>query len=69
MAKRFLIVVPSQTDGQLLPYADGSYVPSWTEYAVIGGLLALGALLFLGFAKVFPIIPLPEDRDHGKAVS
>jgi molybdopterin-containing oxidoreductase family membrane subunit len=62
MAKRFLIVVPSQTDGQLLPYADGSYAPSWTEYAVVIGLMALGTLLFLGFAKVFPIIPLPEDE-------
>jgi molybdopterin-containing oxidoreductase family membrane subunit len=61
MAKRFLIVVPSQTSGQLLPYAGGSYTPAWTEYAVIAGLLALGALLFLGFAKVFPIIGLPED--------
>jgi len=69
MAKRFLIVVPSQTEGQLLPYADGSYAPSWTEYAVIGGLLALGVLLFLGFAKVFPIIPLPEEGDDGKVVT
>ena len=69
MAKRFLIVVPSQTEGQLLPYADGYYAPSWTEYAVIGGLLALGALLFLGFAKVFPIIPLPEDGEDGKVAT
>ena len=69
MAKLFLIVVPSQTEGQLLPYADGYYAPSWTEYAVIGGLLALGALLFLGFAKVFPIIPLPEDGEDGKVAT
>jgi molybdopterin-containing oxidoreductase family membrane subunit len=69
MAKRFLIVVPSQTDGQLLPYADGSYAPSWTEYAVVMGLIALGALLFLAFAKVFPIIPLPEDREDGEVVT
>jgi molybdopterin-containing oxidoreductase family membrane subunit len=69
MAKRFLIVVPSQTDGQLLPYADGSYAPAWTEYAVVGGLIAFGALLFLGFAKVFPIIPLPEAEDETKVVT
>lgn len=63
VAKRFLIVVPSQTNGQLLPYSEGSYAPAWTEYAVVAGLLALGALLFLGFAKVFPIIPLPDHKD------
>jgi Ni/Fe-hydrogenase subunit HybB-like protein len=63
IAKRFLIVVPSQTNGQLLPYADGSYSPAWTEYAVVVGLIALGSLLFLGFAKVFPIIPLSDDAE------
>jgi molybdopterin-containing oxidoreductase family membrane subunit len=67
IAKRFLIVVPSQTNGQLLPYAEGSYTPAWTEYAVIAGLLAFGALLFLAFAKVFPIIGLPEG-DAGEVV-
>jgi molybdopterin-containing oxidoreductase family membrane subunit len=67
IAKRFLIVVPSQTNGQLLPYAEGSYTPAWTEYAVIAGLLALGALLFLAFAKVFPIIGLTEG-DAGEVV-
>jgi Ni/Fe-hydrogenase subunit HybB-like protein len=66
VAKRFLIVVPSQTNGQLLPYSTGSYAPSWTEYAVVAGLLSLGALLFLGFAKVFPIIPLPDREDAGR---
>jgi molybdopterin-containing oxidoreductase family membrane subunit len=69
MAKRFLIVVPSQTDGQLLPYTEGSYAPSWTEYAVVVGLIALGALLFLGFAKVFPIIPLPEEREEAEVTT
>jgi molybdopterin-containing oxidoreductase family membrane subunit len=66
VAKRFLIVVPSQTNGQLLPYADGSYAPAWTEYAVVAGLVALGALLILGFAKVFPIVELPHEDHEGK---
>ncbi len=47
----------------------GSYAPAWTEYAVVAGLLALGALLFLGFAKVFPIIPLREEGDDGEVVT
>lgn len=62
VAKRFLIVVPSQTDGQLLPYGEGSYSPAWTEYAVVAGLVALGILLILGFAKVFPIVELPHEE-------
>ncbi|MFQ5919457.1 MAG: NrfD/PsrC family molybdoenzyme membrane anchor subunit [Thermoplasmata archaeon] len=54
--KRYLIVVPSQTHGSLLPYGVGTYAPTWVEYAVILGLLALGALLFGLFAKVFPVM-------------
>lgn len=58
VAKRYLIVVPSQTDGSLLPYAPGIYVPSAVEIGVIVGLLALGALLFTLFLKLFPITEL-----------
>ncbi len=65
VGKRFLIVVPSLTEGTLLPYEAGSYAPSWVEYAVIVGLLALGALLILVFMKVFPIIDVDlEDPDR-----
>ncbi len=56
IAKRFLIVVPSQTHGALLPYGVGSYSPTWVEYAVILGLVALAALLYVLFIKVFPIV-------------
>lgn len=62
IGKRYLIVVPSQTHGTLLPYETGSYSPAWTEYAVVVGLLALGTLLFVMFAKLFPIMPVEEDR-------
>jgi Ni/Fe-hydrogenase subunit HybB-like protein len=56
--KRFLIVVPSQTHGSLLPYPDGSYRITWVELSAIGGLLALGTLCYLAFVKFFPIVPL-----------
>jgi molybdopterin-containing oxidoreductase family membrane subunit len=69
VAKRFLIVVPSQTNGQLLPYGEGSYSPAWTEYAVVAGLIALGILLILGFAKVFPLVELPHDEPADREVS
>jgi molybdopterin-containing oxidoreductase family membrane subunit len=60
IGKRFLIVAPSQTHGQLLPYPVGSYTPSLVEYAVVLGLFSLGALLIAGFMKLFPIIEMEE---------
>ena len=55
---RFLVVVPSQTNGQLLPWPDGSYAPTWVELSVIAGVLALGTLMFLIYLQIFPIVPL-----------
>ncbi len=60
VAKRYLIVVPSQTHGQLLPYSTGTYTPNWVEWAIVFGLFALGALMIGGFMKIFPIVPLEE---------
>ncbi|NND73791.1 MAG: polysulfide reductase NrfD [Ilumatobacter sp.] len=73
LAKRYLIVVPSQTHGQLLPYGEvGTYSPTWVEYAVMIGLFSLGALLVAIFMKIFPIIELADadtdpDVDDGGA--
>jgi len=58
IGKRYLIVVPSQTHGMLLPYEIGSYTPTWEELAVVMGLFSLGALLLVGFLKTFPAVPL-----------
>lgn len=65
IGKRYLIVVPSQTHGQLLPYGIGSYSPTWVEFAVAAGLFSLGALLVAVFMKVFPIIELDEEEVVG----
>ena len=62
VGKRYLIVVPSQTHGTLLPYDVGSYTPSWIEWAVVAGILALGALLIGLFMKSFPLLPLDESE-------
>ena len=61
IGKRFLIVVPSQTHGTLLPYVNGTYSPTWVEYGVIIGLMGLGALLFVLFMKIFPIMEVEES--------
>jgi molybdopterin-containing oxidoreductase family membrane subunit len=63
LGKRLLIVVPSQTDGQLLPYGTGTYFPTWVELAVAVGLFSLGAAMVAIFMKVFPIIELGKAPD------
>jgi len=68
--KRYLIVVPSLTVGTLLPYSKGSYMPTWVEYLVVLGMLALGVLFFMIFMKVFPILSHSdsgEGSDGGEA--
>lgn len=62
LGKRFLIVVPSLTYGNLLPYPNGSYTPTLIEYGVVIGLIALGILLYILFMKVFPIMEVQKDQ-------
>ena len=52
MGKRFLIVVPSQTHGTLLPYS----------------MFALGTLAYLLFVRVFPIMEIPESGERRKRI-
>jgi molybdopterin-containing oxidoreductase family membrane subunit len=61
IGKRFLIVVPSQTVGPLLPYGTGHYAPTWVEYSIVLGLFALGTLMFALFSRIFPLIELAEE--------
>jgi Ni/Fe-hydrogenase subunit HybB-like protein len=63
IGKRFLIVVPSQTHGRLLPYETGTYAPTWVEYSVILGLFGLGILAYVLFFKVFPIMAVREPSE------
>jgi molybdopterin-containing oxidoreductase family membrane subunit len=64
LGKRLLIVVPSQTHGQLLPYGTGTYFPTWVEIAVTVGLFSLGAAMVAIFMKLFPIIELGAAPDR-----
>jgi molybdopterin-containing oxidoreductase family membrane subunit len=66
IAVRYIIVVPSQTNGMMLPwYAVGTYSPNWAEWSVMAGLFALGYLLYTAFIKIFPIIELPHKSAVG----
>ena len=58
--KRFLIVVPSLLR-PLLPFPEGSYIPSWVEWSIIVGIFASAILLYMLFLKLFPIVELSEE--------
>ena len=58
--KRFLIVVPSLLR-PLLPFPEGSYSPSWVEWSIIAGILAMAILFYVIFLKIFPILDLSEE--------
>ncbi|MCH7738950.1 MAG: polysulfide reductase NrfD [Chloroflexi bacterium] len=62
--KRYLIVVPGLTVGRLLPYPEGSYSPTWVEYLVVIGLVALGVIFFMVFMRLFPIFGLSHAGDE-----
>jgi hypothetical protein len=61
--KRFLLVVPSQTHGALLPVTKArTYLPTWVELGIVAGLCALIALVLLVFGRVFPLVPSPAPQ-------
>jgi molybdopterin-containing oxidoreductase family membrane subunit len=60
LVKRFLIVVPSLLR-PLLPFPEGSYIPSWVEWSMMAGVFAIAILLYTVFLKLFPIVELGEE--------
>jgi Ni/Fe-hydrogenase subunit HybB-like protein len=57
--ERFLIIVPSISH-KYLPYAWGSYRPTWVEITILTGTFAAMALLYILFSKTVPIISIWE---------
>ncbi len=39
-----------------LPYSAGSYSPSWVEWSLLAGTVAMVALLFMAWARLFPLL-------------
>ena len=60
--ERFLIIVPSLSHKNM-PFAWGSYSPSWVEISVNVAALAGFSLLFTLFAKFFPIVAVTDVRE------
>ena len=57
---RYLIVVPSFYHPHL-PYEIAPYVPTFAEWAVIGGTWVFAVLFFAILLKTLPVIELPES--------
>ncbi len=57
--ERFLIIVPSLAR-KYLPYAWGTYRPTWVEVTITVGTFAGMALLYMLFSKLVPIISIWE---------
>jgi len=64
--ERYLIVVPTLATSRL-PAAWGGYSPTWVEISIAAATFAAMTLLYLIFAKVFPIIAIWEYKhvSHG----
>ena len=60
--ERFLIIVPSLSHKNM-PFVWGSYSPSWVEITVNVAAVAGFALLYVLFAKFFPIVAVTDVRE------
>jgi Ni/Fe-hydrogenase subunit HybB-like protein len=61
--ERFVIVVPTLTNPRL-PSAASFYRPTWVEVAITAATFAAMAMLFMIFAKLFPMIAVWEFKPH-----
>jgi molybdopterin-containing oxidoreductase family membrane subunit len=57
--ERYLIIIPTLSEPRL-PYARGTYMPSWVEWSMLAGLSAGFVLALILFSKFFPIISIWE---------
>ena len=57
--ERFLIIVPS-VENKFLPYAWGTYSPTWVEITLTVAGFGMMALLYLVFSKLVPMISMWE---------
>jgi molybdopterin-containing oxidoreductase family membrane subunit len=61
--ERFIIVVPTLANPRLAA-ASGSYAPTWVEIAITAATFAAMMMLYMIFAKLFPIIAVWEFKPH-----
>jgi Ni/Fe-hydrogenase subunit HybB-like protein len=68
--ERYVVIIPTETRPRLLyELVQGSYTPTWTEWAITISLFAGMILLYAVFTRFFPIIPLWETAESLEAES
>jgi Ni/Fe-hydrogenase subunit HybB-like protein len=60
--ERYTIVVPALTRPRL-PYQFGVYFPTWVEWSITLGCFAVFVLMYVIFARLFPLISIWEVRE------
>lgn len=60
--ERFLIIVPTLMHPRM-PWPEGLYTPTLTEWGITGGCMAAFAFLYMAFTKVFPIVSMWEVNE------
>ena len=60
--ERYTIVVPSLSHPRL-SYPIGAYSPTWVEFSLMAGCFAAFILLYMLFARVFPIVSIWEMNE------
>jgi Ni/Fe-hydrogenase subunit HybB-like protein len=63
--ERFVIIVTSIAH-EYMPFAWGTYKPTWVELSITAGSFAMFALLFLLFVKVLPSVAISEVKEQLK---
>jgi molybdopterin-containing oxidoreductase family membrane subunit len=61
--ERFLIIIPGPARKQPLTFSWGTFAPSVVEITIVVGSFAGVALGLLLFAKVFPLLPLSDQKE------
>ncbi len=60
--ERFLVIIPTLSQPRL-PYPRGVYHPTWVEWSITTASFAGLILLYLIFAKLFPVISIWEMKE------
>jgi Ni/Fe-hydrogenase subunit HybB-like protein len=62
--ERYLIIVPSLSHKNM-PFVWGTYSPSWVELSVTAAAFAGFSLMYVLFAKFFPMVAVTDVRELG----
>lgn len=65
--ERFLIIVPSLSHKNV-PFIWGAYSPTWVELSITVAAFAAFGLLYMIFAKIFPIMAITDVREETEAL-